>query len=148
MPKCGTIDKRYLHECPKCHSHNVDYMTRIIGYLKRVSNFSEARQAEARKRYYATKDKMWYIPPAHLKRQYIIDETAPPQTGAVSFFAQRNLSGMRASAKWKEILIIQIIDTDVRFFLYFCILKTKKIRDTSWTKYQQYIISFRNTNTC
>ena len=56
--ECGTIDKRYLHECPKCHSHNVDYMTRIIGYLKRVSNFSEARQAEARKRYYATKDKM------------------------------------------------------------------------------------------
>ena len=36
---------------------------------------------------------------AHLKRQYIIDETAPPQTGAVSFFAQRNLSGMWASAK-------------------------------------------------
>ncbi len=29
-------------------------MTRIIGYLKRVSNFSEARQKEAAKRYYAT----------------------------------------------------------------------------------------------
>lgn len=50
---CGTIDKRYLHECPHCHSTNVDYMTRIIGYLKRVSNFSEARQNEAHKRFYA-----------------------------------------------------------------------------------------------
>lgn len=52
---CGYIDKRYLHECPKCHSKNVDYMTRIIGYLKRVSNFSEARQQEASRRYYAEK---------------------------------------------------------------------------------------------
>ena len=49
---CGTIDKRYLHECPHCHSKNVDYMTRIIGYLKRVSNFSQPRQEEAARRYY------------------------------------------------------------------------------------------------
>ena len=49
---CGHIDKRYLHECPVCHSKNVDYMTRIIGYLKRVSNFSAARQAEAARRFY------------------------------------------------------------------------------------------------
>ena len=51
--ECGYIDKRYLRECPHCHSRNVDYMTRIIGYLKRVSNFSEARQHEASQRYYA-----------------------------------------------------------------------------------------------
>ena len=51
--ECGTIDKRHLKECPNCGSHNVDYLTRIIGYLKRVSNFSEARQAEAKQRYYA-----------------------------------------------------------------------------------------------
>ena len=51
---CGHIDKRYLKECPHCHSKNVDYMTRIIGYLKRVSNFSQARQEEAARRYYAT----------------------------------------------------------------------------------------------
>jgi ribonucleoside-triphosphate reductase len=51
---CGHIDKRYLKECPHCHSKNVDYMTRIIGYLKRVSNFSKARQEEAARRYYAT----------------------------------------------------------------------------------------------
>ena len=50
---CGHIDKRYLHECPKCHSKNIDYMTRIIGYLKRVSNFSQPRQEEAARRYYA-----------------------------------------------------------------------------------------------
>ena len=50
--ECGTIDKRYLKECPHCHSRNVDYMTRIIGYLKRVSNFSEPRQKEASRRFY------------------------------------------------------------------------------------------------
>ncbi|MBQ9670688.1 MAG: anaerobic ribonucleoside-triphosphate reductase [Prevotella sp.] len=51
--ECGHIDKRYLKECPHCHSKNIDYMTRIIGYLKRVSNFSEARQQEEHRRYYA-----------------------------------------------------------------------------------------------
>ena len=51
--ECGCIDKRYLHECPSCHSQNVDYLTRIIGYMKRVSNFSAARQKEAAKRHYA-----------------------------------------------------------------------------------------------
>lgn len=51
--ECGHIDKRNLKECPVCHSKNVDYLTRVIGYLKRVSNFSEARQHEASQRYYA-----------------------------------------------------------------------------------------------
>lgn len=50
---CGHIDKRYLRECPVCQSADVDYMTRIIGYMKRVSNFSAARQKEAAARYYA-----------------------------------------------------------------------------------------------
>lgn len=49
---CGHIDKRYLKECPKCGSKNVDYATRVIGYLKRISNFSQARQEEASKRFY------------------------------------------------------------------------------------------------
>jgi ribonucleoside-triphosphate reductase len=49
---CGTIDKRYLKVCPKCGSKNIDYMTRIIGYLKRVSNFSQPRQEEAARRFY------------------------------------------------------------------------------------------------
>ncbi len=51
---CGYIDKRYLKECPHCHSTNVDYMTRIIGYLKRVSNFSMPRQEEASRRFYGS----------------------------------------------------------------------------------------------
>ncbi len=51
---CGHIDKRYLKECPHCHSKNVDYLTRVIGYLRRVSNFSKPRQQEASRRYYAT----------------------------------------------------------------------------------------------
>jgi len=51
---CGHIDKRMLKECPVCGSKNLDYATRIIGYLKRISNFSEVRQIEASKRYYAT----------------------------------------------------------------------------------------------
>lgn len=50
---CNNIDKRYLKECPECGSKNIDYATRIIGYLKRISNFSEARQKEAAKRFYA-----------------------------------------------------------------------------------------------
>jgi ribonucleoside-triphosphate reductase len=55
---CGHIDKRYLTQCPTCHSSDVDYMTRIIGYLKRVSNFSAARQKEAARRFYAGSDQM------------------------------------------------------------------------------------------
>ncbi|WP_337658346.1 anaerobic ribonucleoside-triphosphate reductase [Alistipes sp.] len=51
--KCGHIDKRYLKECPSCHSDDVDYLTRVIGYMKRVSNFSAARQQEAARRDYA-----------------------------------------------------------------------------------------------
>lgn len=49
---CGHIDKRYLKECPKCGSKNVDYATRVIGYLKRISNFSQTRQEEASRRFY------------------------------------------------------------------------------------------------
>ena len=50
---CGHIDKRYLKECPHCQSKNIDYLTRVIGYMKRISNFSEARQKEASRRFYA-----------------------------------------------------------------------------------------------
>ena len=53
---CGHIDKRYLKKCPHCESENLDYLTRVIGYMKRVSNFSEARQKEAGKRYYSRYD--------------------------------------------------------------------------------------------
>ena len=49
---CETIDKHTNCSCVKCGSKNVDYATRIIGYLKRISNFSMSRQKEESKRYY------------------------------------------------------------------------------------------------
>lgn len=51
--ECGHIDKRYLKECPVCHSKSVAYATRIIGYLKFTKHFSEPRQKEAAKRFYS-----------------------------------------------------------------------------------------------
>lgn len=50
---CGHISKHHLDHCEKCGSKNLDYATRVIGYLKRVSSFSDARQKEEAKRYYA-----------------------------------------------------------------------------------------------
>jgi ribonucleoside-triphosphate reductase len=50
--ECGHISKNTLEVCPKCGGKNLDYLTRIIGYLKRVSSFNEARQIEAKMRYY------------------------------------------------------------------------------------------------
>lgn len=50
--ECGHISKHTFDTCPKCGSKDVDYATRIIGYLKRVSAFSAARQAEADRRAY------------------------------------------------------------------------------------------------
>ena len=49
---CGYISKHTLDVCPHCGSHNLDYLTRVIGYLKRISSFSEPRQEEAGKRVY------------------------------------------------------------------------------------------------
>ena len=53
--ECNHIDKKTLHSCPSCGTKNIDYGTRIIGYLKRVSAFSEARQKEHNLRYYSVK---------------------------------------------------------------------------------------------
>ena len=50
--ECGHISKHTFDKCPKCGSADVDYATRIIGYLKRVSAFSAARQIEADNRAY------------------------------------------------------------------------------------------------
>ncbi|MHA7942851.1 anaerobic ribonucleoside-triphosphate reductase [Formosa sp. 3Alg 14/1] len=49
---CNTIDKKTRQTCSSCGSQDVDYGTRVIGYLKRVSNFSSARQQEADLRFY------------------------------------------------------------------------------------------------
>lgn len=50
--KCGYISKHRLSECPECGSDELDYATRIIGYLKLVSRFAEERQQEEKRRYY------------------------------------------------------------------------------------------------
>ena len=49
---CGYISKHTLKVCPHCGSTNLDYLTRIIGYLKRIKDFSAPRQEEAEDRYY------------------------------------------------------------------------------------------------
>ena len=51
--KCGHIDKRYLKECPNAIRTIWTTLTRVIGYMKRISNFSAARQQEASRRFYA-----------------------------------------------------------------------------------------------
>ena len=53
---CGHISKHKLTKCSKCGSENLDWATRVIGYLKLISSFSEARQEEAAQRYYAGSD--------------------------------------------------------------------------------------------
>jgi ribonucleoside-triphosphate reductase len=50
--ECGEISKHYFHKCHKCGSENIDWITRIIGYAKRVSAWSEPRQQEGKRRHY------------------------------------------------------------------------------------------------
>ena len=50
--ECGYIDKQTRNQCVKCGSKDIDYATRVIGYLRRVSNFSTERQQEEHRRYY------------------------------------------------------------------------------------------------
>lgn len=49
---CNFRSKHTLAKCPRCSSKNLDYLTRIIGYLKRISKWSEIRQREESRRYY------------------------------------------------------------------------------------------------
>jgi anaerobic ribonucleoside-triphosphate reductase len=50
---CGNIDPETRQDCKHCGSKDIDYGTRIIGYLRRISSFSDARQKEAARRYYS-----------------------------------------------------------------------------------------------
>ncbi|MDV6328209.1 anaerobic ribonucleoside-triphosphate reductase [Idiomarina sp. Sol25] len=52
---CEQIDKRTLSECSSCGSEDIDYGTRVIGYLKRVSAFSAGRRKEHHLRHYHRK---------------------------------------------------------------------------------------------
>lgn len=49
---CNFIDKETKLKCSKCGSSDIDYATRVIGYLKRVTNFSSSRQKEHNLRHY------------------------------------------------------------------------------------------------
>ncbi len=50
--ECGHISKYTLENCEKCNSENIDYATRVIGYLKKISSFSRERQKEHSIRFY------------------------------------------------------------------------------------------------
>ncbi len=52
---CHYIVKKPITECPKCHSKNIKWYTRIIGYLRAIKNFGYERQIEASKRTYSKK---------------------------------------------------------------------------------------------
>lgn len=49
---CGFINVNTENHCTKCDSKDIDYATRVIGYLKRISSFSTERQKEAGLRIY------------------------------------------------------------------------------------------------
>lgn len=49
---CGYIDAETRTSCTKCGSQNIDWASRVIGYLKRIKNYSEPRQQEAERRFY------------------------------------------------------------------------------------------------
>lgn len=49
---CGYINVDTEDHCVKCGSKNVDYGTRVIGYLKRISSYSKERMVEAGRRFY------------------------------------------------------------------------------------------------
>lgn len=49
---CGYINVNTEDHCTECGSRDVDYGTRVIGYLKRISSYSKERQLEAAKRFY------------------------------------------------------------------------------------------------
>lgn len=50
---CKTITANTYEVCPKCGSENVDYAERIIGYLKKIKNYSVHRRAENSRRCHA-----------------------------------------------------------------------------------------------
>ena len=50
--ECGFIAKQPFEVCPKCGSIHVSLWDRIIGYLTKISNWSEGRQIEQKTRVY------------------------------------------------------------------------------------------------
>lgn len=56
-PECGWIGKQPVSKCPKCGNTKLDYYDRVIGYLTKISNWSEGRQKEQKTRVYEHIDK-------------------------------------------------------------------------------------------
>lgn len=50
---CGYITKHPISKCPKCGSERIDLYDRVIGYLTKVSNWSEGRRIEQKTRVYS-----------------------------------------------------------------------------------------------
>ncbi len=55
---CGFIAKHPFKKCPKCDSINVTPWTRIVGYLRPIKAWSEARQIEGFTREFTEKNKV------------------------------------------------------------------------------------------
>lgn len=53
---CGFIAKHPFDKCPECGSEKVTQWTRVIGYLRPIKAWSEARQVEGSHRMFAEKD--------------------------------------------------------------------------------------------
>ena len=53
---CGFIAKHPFDTCPKCGSTKVTQWSRVIGYLRPVKAWSEGRQKEYTRRYFAKKE--------------------------------------------------------------------------------------------
>lgn len=47
---CGHVVNQPINKCPICGGENIDYWIRIIGFLRPLSSYSEARYKEAKKR--------------------------------------------------------------------------------------------------
>ena len=55
---CGFITKHPITECPKCGSKKISYYDRVIGYLTKISNWSNGRQIEQKTRVYTKKNEI------------------------------------------------------------------------------------------
>lgn len=53
---CGHIVNGPIDECPICHSHNIKYWVRIIGYLTAVTSWSAGRREEFKSRIFHGKN--------------------------------------------------------------------------------------------
>lgn len=53
---CGYVTNIPITKCPNCGSENTSQWTRIIGFLVKIKNWSEARRIEQKSRVYTKYD--------------------------------------------------------------------------------------------